>query len=462
MAEHTREKAGLKYVAIFRHAAGSHTVLEELARASMLGLDEMRNVRAAGHATVRGMRRFARRAVTLDSGIHVVAAEMDSGEVVSVVASGVAGARLREDMNRALVELARVAARVLSEHAAATPEPSSGVGYGTRFGDVLAFLQRPPILDESRSRLAHAVAQRPVALADAIETVETDVGLAIAVMTAANQVPASQPEGVATVPGAIVALSPGGLLRLAESLPTLSPAAPGDRVSIALSRISAHAIVARSAAEQVARLLCAPERDELRLAASLHDIGKVALVVLREGYLAELSDHSATPDERFAAEQKRLTIEHATIGALLLRRLGLPRSIATLVDHHHAGDAPAGAAIIRLADMLAHMSSGDPVNAATLASLGRSLSLREDALHGIVYDLQRTRGAPLAESPSPLTLMQEKALRGLAEGKRYKQIAADLGLAESTVRSHVHNLYRKLGVADRAHAVLLASERGWL
>ena len=68
----------------------------------------------------------------------------------------------------------------------------------------------------------------------------------------------------------------------------------------------------------------------------------------------------------------------------------------------------------------------------------------------------------MPEGPSPLTSMQQKALRGLAEGKRYKQIASDLGLAESTVRSHVHNLYGKLGVADRAHAVLLASERGWI
>jgi DNA-binding NarL/FixJ family response regulator len=58
--------------------------------------------------------------------------------------------------------------------------------------------------------------------------------------------------------------------------------------------------------------------------------------------------------------------------------------------------------------------------------------------------------------------MQEKALRGLAEGKLYKQIAADLGLAESTVRSHLHNLYRKLDVSDRAQAVLLASQRGWI
>jgi DNA-binding NarL/FixJ family response regulator len=50
----------------------------------------------------------------------------------------------------------------------------------------------------------------------------------------------------------------------------------------------------------------------------------------------------------------------------------------------------------------------------------------------------------------------------LADGKLYKQIAADFGLQVSTVRTHLYNTYRKLGVADRAQTVLLATENGWL
>jgi DNA-binding NarL/FixJ family response regulator len=50
----------------------------------------------------------------------------------------------------------------------------------------------------------------------------------------------------------------------------------------------------------------------------------------------------------------------------------------------------------------------------------------------------------------------------LAEGKVYKEIAGDFGLQVSTVRTHLYNTYRKLGVADRAQAVLLATSRGWL
>ena len=53
-------------------------------------------------------------------------------------------------------------------------------------------------------------------------------------------------------------------------------------------------------------------------------------------------------------------------------------------------------------------------------------------------------------------------LKRLAEGKVYKQIAHELSLSTSTVRTHLHNIYGKLGAVDRAQAVLLATERGWL
>ena len=46
-------------------------------------------------------------------------------------------------------------------------------------------------------------------------------------------------------------------------------------------------------------------------------------------------------------------------------------------------------------------------------------------------------------------------LQRLAEGKVYKQIAHELTLSTSTVRTHLHNIYGKLGAVDRAQAVLI-------
>jgi hypothetical protein len=44
----------------------------------------------------------------------------------------------------------------------------------------------------------------------------------------------------------------------------------------------------------------------------------------------------------------------------------------------------------------------------------------------------------------------------------YAEIAAELGCSTSTVRTHLHNAYRNLKVRDRAQAVLIAVERGWI
>jgi DNA-binding NarL/FixJ family response regulator len=62
----------------------------------------------------------------------------------------------------------------------------------------------------------------------------------------------------------------------------------------------------------------------------------------------------------------------------------------------------------------------------------------------------------------PLTPKELAVVRELATGKVYREIAESLQSSNSTVRTHLHNAYRKLGVNDRAQAVLLCAEHGWL
>lgn len=52
-----------------------------------------------------------------------------------------------------------------------------------------------------------------------------------------------------------------------------------------------------------------------------------------------------------------------------------------------------------------------------------------------------------------LSFRQEQCVRLLAEGLRADEIAARLGVGESTVRTHLHGAYRKLGVESGAQAV---------
>ena len=57
---------------------------------------------------------------------------------------------------------------------------------------------------------------------------------------------------------------------------------------------------------------------------------------------------------------------------------------------------------------------------------------------------------------SKLTGRERVALALLCEGRSNAQIAWQLGISEKTVRNHVTNLYRKLGVHSRAEAIVLA------
>ncbi len=53
-------------------------------------------------------------------------------------------------------------------------------------------------------------------------------------------------------------------------------------------------------------------------------------------------------------------------------------------------------------------------------------------------------------------------LRLIATGTSNKIIAAELSLAETTVKTHVQNILLKLGANDRTHAVTIALKRGYI
>lgn len=66
------------------------------------------------------------------------------------------------------------------------------------------------------------------------------------------------------------------------------------------------------------------------------------------------------------------------------------------------------------------------------------------------------------ETEPTLTERETQVLRLVAAGRSNKQIATDLGIGESTVKTHLLKVFDKLGVADRTRAVTLAMERGLL
>ena len=63
---------------------------------------------------------------------------------------------------------------------------------------------------------------------------------------------------------------------------------------------------------------------------------------------------------------------------------------------------------------------------------------------------------------SPLSGREIDVLRLVAQGRANKEIAAELGLSEPTVKTYIVRLLAKLGAPDRTRAVTMALELGYL
>lgn len=85
-----------------------------------------------------------------------------------------------------------------------------------------------------------------------------------------------------------------------------------------------------------------------------------------------------------------------------------------------------------------------------------------DDMQRAVHVLRRIAARVLAQESSPLTFRETGVLSLAAEGMTSSAIARELGIAENTVKNHLRNVNKKLGVCSRAHAVSVAVRAGWL
>jgi len=85
------------------------------------------------------------------------------------------------------------------------------------------------------------------------------------------------------------------------------------------------------------------------------------------------------------------------------------------------------------------------------------------ATHEVVCAATHVDDTPVVVPEKPaLTIRERAVLQRVPYGERNKEIAARLGISEPTVKTHLANIYYKLGVDSRASAVAIAIERGIL
>jgi putative nucleotidyltransferase with HDIG domain len=357
---------------------------------------------------------------------------------------------------------AEVARRPAGGSTATPGERHQNEGHGRRLTMAFEALEAFPALAESRNRLLAVMSGDHVATADIVTAVESDVALIIAVLRVANQAQGSRVR-VDTVVGAVDLLSPQMVQALAGRVRTFEFFERSSVWDAAPERFRLHALATQRAADRVAAEIGYEHRDRLTVTSLLHDIGKLVLLHAYPGYPSQVHLGAKTPEERIHQERRELGVDHALVGGVLARRWGLPGTIATAIERHHNPDVEGEAAFIRLADMLAHYEQGAQVSSAEMLQTAKIIGIGPQELRRVMYELpssasQRQRHV----DPCPLSGRELGVLQRLAEGKVYKQIAHELTLSTSTVRTHLHNIYGKLGAVDRAQAVLIATERGWL
>jgi two-component system response regulator DevR len=77
--------------------------------------------------------------------------------------------------------------------------------------------------------------------------------------------------------------------------------------------------------------------------------------------------------------------------------------------------------------------------------------------------IEQIRGRQPAEGrPAGLNASQVAILRLISRGHSNREIAADVHLSENTVKSHIQEIFRKLGVRNRVEAAILAGKSGWI
>ena len=88
----------------------------------------------------------------------------------------------------------------------------------------------------------------------------------------------------------------------------------------------------------------------------------------------------------------------------------------------------------------------------------------EDYINTVLREAKKNKGQmtgkKTGDTQESLTVTEIIVLKELSTGMTNEEICADLNLKLSTVKCHIYNIYRKLGVKSRVQALLVGKERG--
>jgi HD-GYP domain-containing protein (c-di-GMP phosphodiesterase class II) len=208
-------------------------------------------------------------------------------------------------------------------------------------------------------------------------------------------------------------------------------------------------------------------KERLKLAALLHDVGRVAVPngvwdkrgALDVGEREKMRAHS-WETERILSRAP-LWAETATLASMAHERLdgtGYHRKAA-------ASGLDREARLLAAADVYAALTQDRPHRKAKTAAEAVDVLVKEplckDAIDEVLAAAGVVRGRR-AQNPAALTDREIEIVRMVARGRANKEIAAEFDLSPSTVKRHLENIFGKVKLRTRAAIAVWALENDLL
>jgi two-component system, NarL family, nitrate/nitrite response regulator NarL len=191
------------------------------------------------------------------------------------------------------------------------------------------------------------------------------------------------------------------------------------------------------------------------LAAAIERAGDLELTATcRNGEEALTQIRDSSPDVAVLdLRMPRLTAR--AVLAELQEDGGLPCQVLVLSVHVEGDDIHECLSLGAAGYVAKDADRSEICDAIRSVAAGRTV-LSTEALGSMAAALQQRR----ATQPGLLTARETEILALLATGASAPEIAGELHLSPATIKTHLHNLYSKLGVSDRAAAVAAGIRRG--
>ena len=131
--------------------------------------------------------------------------------------------------------------------------------------------------------------------------------------------------------------------------------------------------------------------------------------------------------------------QHPSTPCIMISANAHPETVRRAIDHGASGFLSKSSEITDMADCISRVMAGERGLHPGLDATARGASLQS---------------LDVAEALASLTPQQFRVASMLAEGLLNKQIAWELDVKEATIKAHMTEIFRKLGVHSRTQAVL--------